>query len=473
MRTGVVFLLSSFFLFGIVRCSQDQDADNTDTGSETGESPITVYYGLNESHSRSWAQVTGDGLVGISYFQRFSDSDDEGTLIYKTIRPDGSENNETVTTGRRLEKSVLLFDTLSAPHIFVASSDNSDQVIEHYFKNSNQWQSETIIHFNNEGGRAIYELSADTGPDHAFHLLILKTRSDVDSADFMDAWLDSNLYHLTNATGSWEKEHILNYDMMYTYDMYIKSSIRQDIEVDDQGDVHVVFSEQINATEDPSRLHYATNKTGKWEIETAFDPEAGTRDDAGWFPSLALDRDGIPYISCIYIDRVPTGSATYSKLFLLKRVGPGDWHAAIIADHDDGYYGGDGRDYTGALSHLVFDSQNTPHIVFSDIASTHWPGSQALNVGNIRYGTLEGDAWSFNTIYQQPLPTGFHSATEMHGLVLLISEETSAMHVIGQELITIEEDQYTCTLLNFSLFELWDSSGTLNEIAHGGWNKYI
>lgn len=415
--------------------------------------PIIIYYGLNESHSRSWVQLGGNGVVGITYFQRFDGSYDEGTLIYRTIRPDGTEDADSVTFGTRLEKSVLLYDELSNPHIFVANSNDVDQVVDHYQKDGGgQWQKETIVHFYNDGGKFIYELSADTGPDCSFHLLILKTRSDVDSDDFWDAWINSFLYHLSNETGVWEKELIHNYDTAWTEDMYIKSSSRQDIKLDGDGYVHVVFSEQVTESETPSRLLYATNKTGDWEREIALNYDYGPSDDAGWFPSLCLDDGGTPYISCMYVNRVATLSAVYCKLFLLQRLGADNWQKTIIADSDDGYYGGDGRNYTGGLSHLVFDSNNTPHVVFSDIASTHWPGSQRLCVGNIRYGVLENGAWDITTIYRQPLPTGFLSATEMHGMCLTISEETGTIRVVGQELEVTGEYQYTSRLLDFA----WD-----------------
>ena len=423
---------------------------NRDLASPHYACPVTVYYGLNDSHSRSWAQVNANGVVGITYFQRFETSEAEGTLLYKTIQPDGYACVESLATGSHLEKSVLLFDAVLSPHIFVASSNDSDQIIDHYFKSdSNLWQKETLIHFYGEGGKFIYELSADTGPDFSFHLLILKTRSNIDSDDFMDAWMGSNLYHLTNAAGTWESELIHNYDMPYTYDMYIKSSIRQDIEVDEVGYVHVTFGEQISGSYDPSRLLYATNRSGFWEIETALNYEEGSVDDAGWFPSLCLDQSGVPHISCMYVERVPTHSATSCTLLLLTRLGPDTWQSEIIAQYDDGYYGSDGRDYTGALSHLVFDTRDIPHIIFSDVASTHWPGTQRLNVGNIRYGVRENGIWDITTIYRQPLPTDFFTATEMHGMCLLISEDTNAIHVVGQELVTVEETDYSCNLLEF------------------------
>lgn len=449
------FAIYSSLVAGEVSMAEDNETRPVIGGSDQTDGIIVVvHYGLNDSHSRSWVQENSEGTVGITYFQRFEGSADEGTLIYRTILADGSKNAEPVTTGVRLEKSVLLYDALAEPHIFVARSNNVDQVIDHYSKDiDGQWQSETIIHFYNEGGKFIYELSADKGPDGSFHLLILKSRSDVDSDDYMDAWLNSYLYHLTNETGSWEKELIHNYNMAYTYDHYIKSSARQDIKIDNDGYVHVTFSEQINAYNDPSRLLYATNKTGTWEIEIALNNDFGARDDAGWFPSLCLDNDGTPYISCMYVNRVFTYSAVYCKLFLLKRLGADSWQSEVLAEYDDGYYGTDGRNYTGGLTHLVFDSHNTPHIIFSDIASSHWVVYQRLNVGNIRYGVLEGDTWNLTTIYRQPLPTGFFSATEMFGMCLVVSEQTNTIRVIGQEMEITDVNEYTCGLVEFAFPE--------------------
>ena len=456
--TNIIFCL-------LVLSAGNLDFNNLEYSLNRDDLPVIIHYGLNDSHSRSWAQVNKNGVVGITFFQRFQNSNNEGTLIYKTIAPDGTENIDPLTTGKRLEKSVLLFDAENKPHIFVATSTDTDQIINHYFKNSNnQWQNDTIIHFYNEGGKFIYELSADIGPDHSFHLLILKTRSNIDSDDFWFAWLDSHLYHLTNASGVWQKELIHIYDMAYTYDTYIKTSSRQDIKVDKDGYVHVIFSEQISGTDDPSRLLYATNKTGTWKIETALNYDYGTRDDAGWFPSLCLDNNGIPYVTCMYVKRVYTHSAQYCKLFLLKRLGYNNWQSEVVAERDDGYYGHDGRNYTGGLTHLVFDKHNTPHIIFSDIASTHYPSprNQSLNVGNIRYAVNQNGTWDIKTIYHQPLPVNFFNAVEMYGMCLLISEEVDLVHIIGQELIVTGENQYTCGLVHFYWNDINNINGKTN-----------
>ena len=437
-------------IIGLLLCNQRVCAENPrKVDAETNvESP--AFYGLNESNSRSWAQLSNDGIVGISYFRRFNQNTDEGTLIYETINPDGSGNVDSITTGRRLEKSVLLFDLLSNPHIFVARSNNYNQAIDHYSKDgSGQWQCETIINFYNEGGKFIFELSADTGPGGSFHLLILKSRSDIDSDDFNWAWLDSNLYHLTNVSGSWQYELVRHFDMGYNSGFYIKSSSRQDIKVDKDGHVHVTFNEQIDGNPDPSRLWYATNRTGSWIFELAFLPAPNTRDDAGWFPSLCLNNDGIPYIACTYVAHVPTWSAAYAKLYLVHRVSHNNWHTELVASRDDLYYGNDGRKYTGALTHLVFDDNNTPHIVFSDIASSHWVYNR-LNVGNIRYGVFRDGAWDFNTIHRSPLPVAYLNATEIHGLCLIYSDQADSVRVVAQELDVRGEFDYSSRLLKFA-----------------------
>ncbi|MDH4271120.1 MAG: hypothetical protein OEW18_03990 [Candidatus Aminicenantes bacterium] len=412
---------------------------------------IVIFFGLNDSHSKSWVRENAQGVVGISYFQHLEGSHINGALLYKAIYPDGSVSIDTVANDPLLEKSVLLFDASSNPHIFVARSHDYDQTIEHYWKTEkDEWRNETIVHFYNEGGKFIYELSADAGPDYSFHLLVLKTRSKVDSGDFMEAWRNSHLYHLTDATGKWEKELIHSYDTAYTYDMYIKSSCRQDMKIDKNGYVHVVFSEQVVGTADPSRLLYATNRSGKWQIEVASNYDPGSSDDAGWFPSLCLDHKGRPYVSCMYVNRVPTHSATDCRLLLLKRKSHNNWVSEIVASRDDGYYGGDGRNYTGGLSHLVFDRDNSPHIVFSDIASTHWPGTQRLNAGNIRYAVPKDGGWKITTIYRQPRPAGFFNATEMLGMCLVVSEKTKTVRVIGQELQTNDQNQYSCKFVSFA-----------------------
>ena len=440
---GCILLLTGFSLIGSLFASDNSQAS-------APEPPFIIHYGLNDSHGRSWVRERNDGLVGITYFQPEEKGSRDGVLVYKTIQSDGAKSLDTVTSGSRLEKSVLLYDSLSAPHIFVARSNDTDQVIDHYFRNSRgNWEDSTIIHFYSEGGKFIYELSAEAGPDNSFHMLILKSRSDVDSDDFIDCWLGSYLYHLTNASGSWQKELVHHYDMAFTYDMCIKTSIRQDMKIDRDGFVHVTFCEQITDSYYPSRLLYATNRTGAWVIETVLTNTDGPTDDAGWFPSLCLDNNDVPHIACAYLNRVLTYSVMYSRLLLLTKVGFNDWDSEIVCEYDDGYHGNDGRDYTGALCHLVYDESNTPHIVFSDIAATHWDW-QRMCVGDIRYGVLEDGVWNFITLYRQPIPSWFFDATEMLWLSMIVSDRTNTVRIFGQEIEVADRFDYECRMIEIT-----------------------
>ena len=108
---------------------QDSLPANLNTDYNVEKSPASpqidykIFYGLNESHSRSWVRENSDGVVGIVYFQRFEGSLDQGTLIYKTIQLDGSANSDSVTVGNRLEKAVLLYDSLTS-HCRISMNHN-------------------------------------------------------------------------------------------------------------------------------------------------------------------------------------------------------------------------------------------------------------------------------------------------------------------------------------------------------------
>ncbi len=421
---------------------------------DDSEAPVTIHYGLNDSNSNSWVQRNGKDTIGIVYF-KLNQKATSGNLIYKTIQINGAENEEIVTSGSHLEISVLLFDTENHPHIFVAKSNENNQHILHFYKtNGNKWKKEISFSFENEGGKYIYELSAALGKNNTYHLLILKTRSNPDSADYFYSYRNSHLYHLYFAEQKWNKSLIHSYDTFYTLDEYSKAFRRQDIAVDYDGNVHVVFGEELDSLSDysSSRLCYANNSTGKWEIENAIIPAEGTRDSAGWYPSIAIKRNGNPVISCTYIARVKAGSAMNARLLYIERLDVENWVKTIIAKSDDGYYGTDGRNYTGALSHLVIDSDDIPHIIFSDIASSHnSSGINYFNIGNIRYATYKNNKWIIKTVYHQPKPNNFFKAKEMYGQCLSISNNGKNISVLGQELITYSENNYFLKLVSLTL----------------------
>ncbi len=409
--------------------------------------PVTIFYGLNESHSNDWAQCTDSGVIGISYYDKESQN-----LIYKTMLNDDTATEEIITTGLNLEVSILLYDSSNNPHIFIAQSDSVNQTITHFFKINNSWNEETVIDFMNEGGQFIYELSGDIDNNNQFHLLVLKTRSNPDSDDYYLAFANAHLYYVNNIGNNWHSELVNNYNTIWTLDEYAKMMNRIDIKVDSNEKAHIVFGEQVNAMSSfsPSRLCYANNINGTWETETAVDYNQGTRDDAGWFPSLCLDNNNNPSIACSYIARVSSGSAIYSKLLYVKKVQPNSWEIETVCMQDDGYYGSDGRNYTGALNHLIIDQNNVSHILFSDIASSH-AGLNYWNLGNIRYAVRNNDGWDITRIYQQPLPNGFFNATEMYDMCLLISNNPFQIQLMGQELLVTSNEDYYIHFVHFMI----------------------
>jgi hypothetical protein len=454
--SNLLLLTVTFVSLSFTGCktSPPHTPSRTNPSGSSGETfPVTIHYGLNDSHSNSWVQRSAAGVVGIVYGKGIAvgDKSNTGDLIYRTILPDGTEREEVVSTGSGVNKSVLLYDSGSHPHIFYACSDNSNQFIYHFYKNGGtNWLNETVINLAHEGGKFIYELSADIDKNDSIHLLVLQSRSNPDSSDYNWAFLDSHLYYITNNSGDWGKHLIRNYDTFYTYDVDTKTLRRQDIAVDKKGYAHVVFGEQINTRVSDQgstgRLHYATNKTGEWVIELALEPLTNPH-ETGWSPSLCLDQTGRPVVASTYVARVKSRSISYARLQYSVRQDNGKWETTVVADKDDGYYGTDGRNYTGGLPHLKFDINNTPHIIFSDIASSHGP-TNYVNIGQIRYAVLNGRTWNLTTIYRQPLPQSFYTASEMGGQCLAISRDGESIQVVGQELITTEKGVYTYKLVH-------------------------
>lgn len=413
------------------------------------QSPIPIFYGLNESQSNSWAQVDSEGNIGIVYCYKQPPLSTD--LVYRSITTDNEDSEEFVTSGSHLENSVLFFDSLSNPHIFIAKSTDSLQTIEHFYKEdkkSNYWEEETIYEFNSEYGKFIYEMSGDIDKEGKFHLLLLVTRSNPDSDDYYFAFMNANLLYLTNSKNSWQIETIRTYHTLYTLDEYSKMLNRQDLKVDSEGKVHIIYGEQMTASMSgsPARLCYTTNSSGNWEMEVAAGYAEGSRDDGGWYSSLAIDSKNKPHISCTYIRRYSTGSAINAKLLYIHKDQTNNWTEEVVATRDDGYYGTDGRNYTGGITDLKLDKSDNPHIIFSDIASSH-AGMNFFNLGNIRYAIKTQDSWEISKIYSQELPFGFYNATEMYDMCLLLDENRTKITIVGQELVVKSSDDYTMNLL--------------------------
>ncbi len=446
IKTLIAFLI----VFLVHQLAMSQSKATSSSGA-----PVPLFYGLNESQSNDWTQIDAYGNIGMALFDHSDIQTGEGFLICKTISPDGTELLDTVVSGKHLELSVLLFDKQNKPHIFYGESSSAHQKIFHAFRGPDQWQIEEIIDFEASEGKFIYECSAEMDPHGSFHLLLLLLRSNPDSPDYYYAFRDAHLVYLTNASGFWQKELISVYDTYYTLDEYSKMLNRQDLAVDQEGHAHIVFGEQLGNTMagSASILHYATNGSGSWITETVADCDPNGRDDAGWYPSLCLDNSGNPAVACAYIARVPTGSAMNAKLWLHTRVSDNQWKSEMICESDDGYYGTDGRRYTGGLTHLLFDRQNNPHVIFTDIASSH-AGMNYFNLGNIRYAKKVSGSWQIEKIYQQALPEGNYNAHEIYDMCLLADYANNKLHIIAQEILMENALDYEFNLLHFETDQL-------------------
>ena len=78
------------------------------------------------------------------------------------------------------------------------------------------------------------------------------------------------------------------------------------------------------------------------------------------------------------------------------------------------------------------------------------------------YGVKENGFWNLTTIYRQPLPTGFYNASEMHGMCLVVPDNTNIIRVIGQEMIITGENQYSSELVSFS----WKNTNNIVGNSH-------
>ncbi len=177
--------------------------------------------------------------------------------------------------------------------------------------------------------------------------------------------------------------------------------------VDRNGKAHIAYSwnRQITpiagGSNVRSSLFYATNAGGAWTSETLLSPGSGFG-DAGLGASVAAAPDGSVAVAASWIPRVPTGSPGSAQLRYFVKPPGGAWQASVVATSADGYEAGDGPRGTGLFPRLVFDQFSSPHLVFTDHASQHFPGFGAKSFsGQVRYATRSAAAsgtWILRTL---------------------------------------------------------------------------
>ncbi len=413
--------------------------------------------GISTSSSHNWAQLAPDGSIGIVYCENKVIPDIPSTcrMILKTISPDGQVKDEEVAVGSRMENAVLLLDSLGQPHLFGVRGDGASQDLVHFFKNpQGSWESETASRFANQGGEYLMEFTAALGPQNSLHLAVLQFGANPER--FLTAHERSNLYYLKKQCGVWKQERVQQFDSVYILlnigYWYMRPLRRLDLAIDATGFAHIAYGALAPETGvanssgmHPSEMRYATNRKGTWSI-SILRPVRDSHCEAGYNPSIAIDSHGRVALACTYLERVPTGSATSSQLIYSELAGE-SWTNTVLVEYADGYLGYDQGRFSGAIPHLVFDEKDHPHILFSDIASTHVGSGSFLNVGQIRLIRFNGQNWELSTLYHQQNPRGYDHIEEVHSQCLLLAKTTDAFFVVARDFIARGADHHSTSLL--------------------------
>ncbi len=199
-----------------------------------------------------------------------------------------------------------------------------------------------------------------------------------------------------------------------------------------------------------------------WSEELVQKSQWGDPDDRfATNPSLAVAPDGRPVVAASYQTRVITGSLKSSELRVYARTN-GKWCYETVATTPDGYQGGDGAKYTGALPYLTYDMQGRPHVLFTDMSQWHdgngW--SNGIN-GQLRHAVRSDDGWKLATLLSQKGQSASNRPLEGFGAPsLAVSPDGSAAVAVGEERIwdtdSIYNDQprpmqYNAVVLSFGL----------------------
>lgn len=147
--------------------------------------------------------------------------------------------------------------------------------------------------------------------------------------------------------------------------------------VDVRGRLHVSYVDSMNGL-----LKYAVCDHGVWQLEVADDSEF-----VGSFTSLALDREGKPYISYT-VDKRPNKP----DLWFAKKVA-GQWYTELV----------DSAEIAGNYSSIAVDQQSNIYISYSAM--------QALKLAINRDGM-----WSFEVVEPKGTVTYTSISLDSHGM---------------------------------------------------------
>lgn len=162
-----------------------------------------------------------------------------------------------------------------------------------------------------------------------------------------DGFYDA-VFHATNAAGDWQIELVEN---------LIGLDYDTSIAIDSKDKVHMAYHAN-------SALHYATNKSGSWEIFVI----DSTNEDVGGHPSIVIDSNDNVHISYWSSSDRDLKYATNAS---------GEWKIFVIDSGED----------SGKYNDLAIDSKGNLHISYFERYKKH-----------LNYATNASGSWKIYTI---------------------------------------------------------------------------
>ncbi|MCA9225143.1 MAG: hypothetical protein KDA47_06000 [Planctomycetales bacterium] len=326
-------------------------------------------------------------------------------LTYRVQSHTGQVTEESIasspTSGsfdpRHPAQANLLFGADAKPHVLMS---DGGETVRHYRRDDAGWTLVDSVELPAGSFESIAHLAADIGSDDSLHFIAT-----------VGGFKTGRLVYGTNASGDWQVQQVADPAATETFGYFAADHRRYvSMAVDDNNAAHVTFTPEFldNGTGGFARpfnqLAYATNASGSWTTEIVHQPTDDSG-ESGSGATIAIGPNGQPAIAQFFVDRVSTGSASFSRLLYHTRQAGGGWMTETVASAPDGYSAGDGPKFTGYAPLLKFDAEGLPHIAFSDHASQHFPTFGADEfAGQIRHAVKQNGVWTIDRVLPQSDP---------------------------------------------------------------------
>jgi hypothetical protein len=288
--------------------------------------------------------VTNGGGYGVSLA---IDSHDNVLIVFENA----SDETIRYATNGSGPWTVSTIDTHVRSYWSSVKVDANDKVHACYYN----WNLNGVIYATNAGGSWVSSKVASIGV-YDFVLTGISLALDSKGKVYISCYdmTNDDLLFVTNVDGPWSN---------FTVDSLWNAGRYSSIGVDSHGTIHIsyIYEPWASAT----RLKYATNASGSWQITTI---DQSAFNSLGYYNSLCLDSDDKVHIS--YCD------LTKNDLKHATNLG-GTWvNETVDSAADIGY-----------RTSIAVDRGNNVHISYHD---------QALK--NLKYATNIGGSWALATV---------------------------------------------------------------------------